>query len=203
VARVGGLIPYVVGGLGTILVILAVRYIVRRTNRRRHSRAYPASHSRASDRVLTVVDLIGERPDRSDDDIVQALVRDGVAKVDAELLVRFVPAAFTWVLLRKMGVSSFPCTFIVYDREQRPVELPIASEHYFTSALLIAYDVTTHGFSARISRAAFESVVSRSAEMAAANKALEAGEDLAGGTRGPPVLLGITAEEIAASRSAG
>ena len=93
-------------------------------------------------------------------------------KLDSELLVRFVPMAFTWMVLRKLGVSSFPSSFIVFDQRERPVELPIAREHYFASALVIADDVVNHGFSNRITRATFEAIIARSAEMDSANMAL-------------------------------
>lgn len=200
-----GVTPYLLGLLGAILVILVIyitdAYLVRRLlPLRRH--AYPASHSVASQRVLRVVEMIAAEPDRSDDQFVTALVQEGIAKVDAELMIRFVPTAFTWALLRKMGVSTFPSTFVVFDKKDRPVELPIANEHYFTSALLIATDVMAHGFTDRVSKPAFESIITRSAEMDAANKALAAHGDLSDATIGPPVLIGLAAEDLRAGRSA-
>jgi hypothetical protein len=195
--------PYILGLLLAILVIVVVRYLDRHLMHNRGRVPYPVNHSVAAERVLRVVDLIAAAPDQSDDELVAAMVQEGAAKVDAELLVRFLPIAFSWAVFAKMGVSSFPGTFVVFDQEERPVEMPIAGEHYFTAALLIARDVTTNGFSDRISRPTFESIIARSAEMNAANNALAAGRQLAGGVLAPPVLMGITAEDISASRSPG
>ncbi len=52
----------------------------------------------------------------------------------------------------------------------------------------------------------FQAVTLRSAEMNAVNGFFEAGNtvaDLAGASLGPPTLIGITAERIAASRRTG
>jgi hypothetical protein len=164
---------------------------------------YPPSHTEAFERVMRVIDLIAARPDISDEDAVTDLVRDGIGEVDAELLIRFVPCALSFALLKLMGLSNFPSTYQVQNSAGQWVELPLGAEHYFSAALGVGYDVTTRGYTERVSKAAFQTVTMRSAEMNAVNQYFESGgtrKGLAGSTLGPPSFLGVTAEQIAASR---
>jgi hypothetical protein len=83
------------------------------------------------------------------------------------------------------------------------VELPLAEEHYFTTALGVGYDVTTRGYTEQISKATFQAVTQRSAEMNAVNKFFHAGhtrKELMGSSITSPIHVGVTAEQIAASR---
>jgi hypothetical protein len=165
--------------------------------------SYPASHEEALERVMRVIDLIAARPDISDEEAVAALVRDGIGDVDADLLIRFVPCALSFALLKLMGLSKFPSTYQVRNSAGQWVELPLAAEHYFSAALWVGYDVTTRGYTQRVSKAAFQAVTLRSAEMNAVNQYFESGgtrEGLAGSTLGPPTFIGLTAEQIAAGR---
>ena len=45
------------------------------------------------------------------------------------------------------------------------MELPLSAEHYFSTALVVGYDVTTRGWTERVSKAGFQAVSMRSAEM--------------------------------------
>ena len=121
------------------------------------------------------VEILAERPDIDDGDAVTALVQHGVGEIDAELLVRFVPCALTFALLKLMGVKRFPSAFQVQGIDGRWVEMPLAAEHYFSAALGVGYEVTTHGYTERISKETFQSLISRSAEMNAVNQFFEAG----------------------------
>ena len=164
---------------------------------------YPASHDEALERVMRVIDLIAARPDISDEDVVAALVRDGVGEVDAELLIRFVPCGLSFALLKLMGMSTFPDTYQVQNSAGQWVELPLAAEHYFSAALGVGYAVTTRGYTGRVSKEAFQAVTLRSAEMNAVNQYFHSGgtrEGLADSTLGPPTFIGLTAEQIAAGR---
>lgn len=164
---------------------------------------YPVSHDLALQRVMQVIDLIGAHPDITDEDAIASLLRDGIGDVDAELLIRFVPCGLAFALLKLMGLNKFPSTYKVQDRSGHWVELPLAAENYFSVALSVGYDVTTEGYTERISKEKFQAVSMRSAEMKAVNKYFESGGTLekpAGGTLGPPTFIGIKAEQIAASR---
>ncbi len=165
--------------------------------------AFPASHELALDRVMRVIDLIAQHPEVADEDVVAALVASGVGDVDAELLIRFVPCGLSFALLKLLGLTKFPSTYQVKNAAGKWVELPLAAEHYFSTALGVGYDVTTQGYTERVSKAVFMAVTLRSAEMNAVNKYFESGgthEGLAESTLGPPTFIGLTAEQIAASR---
>jgi hypothetical protein len=164
---------------------------------------HPASHDEALDRVMRVIDLFGARPELSDEEAVAALVRDGVGEVDAELLVRFVPCGLSFALLKILGLTRFPSTYQVQNAAGLWVELPLAAEHYFSAALSVGYDVTTRGYTEWVSKAVFQAVTLRSAEMNVVNQYFESGgtrEGLAGSTLSPPTFIGLSAEQIAAGR---
>jgi hypothetical protein len=93
--------------------------------------------------------------------------------------------------------------YIVRTVSGRVVHMPLASEHYFTAALAWAEGLFAQEPADRpISLEAFHAVAGRSAEMDCVNNMLAShGPDGSrGATLGPPVLGGITAEEIASSR---
>jgi len=165
-------------------------------------RQYPPSHDLAMERVLLTVNHLRSDPEIDDEILANALQNQGVPRVDAELLVLFVPIAFTWAILKKMGVSSFPSTYLVANCNDQTVELPISREHYFSTALHLAHHTTEYGYTDAVTRDGFEAIIARSAEMNAANKALREGADIAGSTVGPPYILSVTAEAIAESRAA-
>ena len=131
---------------------------------------YPISHDDALEHVMRFIDLIAARPDISDEEAVAVLVRDGIGEVDAALLIRFVPCALSFALLKLMGLSKFPSTYQVQNSTGQWVELPLAAEHYFSAALGVGHDVTTRGYSERVTKVAFQAVTLRSAEMNAVNQ---------------------------------
>jgi hypothetical protein len=164
---------------------------------------HSASHNETLMRVVSVIDLIAARHDITDHEIIVALVESGVGELDAEVLVRFVPCAFAFALLKLMGLNSFPSTFRVYNAAGELVELPLALEHCFTAALSVGYEVITQGYTPRISKETFQAVTQRSAEMDAVNKYFEAGntlEELKGARIAAPILIGPTAEQLGARR---
>jgi hypothetical protein len=170
---------------------------------RRAATPYPPDHGLALARVLRVVDLITGRPDIRDDEVVTMLVGEGIGQMDARLLVLLVPCALSYPMLRGLGVSSFPSFYVVRARSGRVVHLPLAGEHYFTAALAWAEGLFAQDPADRpLSLDAWNAVAGRSAEMDCVNNMLASHglEALRGATISPPVLGGITAEEIAASR---
>jgi hypothetical protein len=154
-------------------------------------------------RVLRVVDLITSRPDIPDDEVVAALVGEGVGRVDAQLLVRLVPCALAYPMLRRLGVTKFPSFYVARSNSGRLVHLPLADEHYFSAALAWAEGLFAQAPADRpLSVDAWNAVAGRSAEMDCVNNMLAShGPDaLRGAAVSPTVLCGIMAEEIAASR---
>jgi hypothetical protein len=164
---------------------------------------YPPDHGLALARVMRVIDVIVGRPDIRDDEVVALLVGEGVGRVDAELLIRFVPSALSYPVLKRLGVTSGFSFYIVRSVKGRVVHMPLANEHYFMAALAWAEGVFAQEPATRqINLDQFHAVAGRSGEMECANKLLGShGPDgLRGATVGPAVLFGITADEIAASR---
>jgi hypothetical protein len=167
--------------------------------------AYPASHELAQERVMRVIDLIATCPRIADEDAVAAMVAEGIDEVDAELLIRFVPCGLSFALLKLMGISKFPSTYQVQNAAGQWVELPLAAEHYFTTALGIGYVITTQGYTERVNKEVFQAVTQRSAELNAVNQYFYSGgtnEELADAKLGSPTFIGISAEQIVASRKA-
>jgi hypothetical protein len=167
---------------------------------------YPPDHGLALARVLRVVDLVTGRPDIRDDEVEAALIGEGVGPVDARLLTLFVPCALSYPMLRQLGVTGFPSVYGVRKRSGRWAYLPLAGEHYFTAALAWAEGLFALPPADRpLTVEAWNAVASRSAEMDCVNNMLASHgpEALRGAVISPPMLGGLTAEEIAASRQAG
>ncbi len=164
---------------------------------------YPASPEESRQRVMRFIDLVAAQPDITDEDAIAVLMQDGVGDVDAELLIRFVPCGLSFALLKLMGLDKFPNTYQVKNSAGQWVEFPLAAEHYFAVALSIGYEVTTRGYTERITKKTFQAVTLRSAEMDAVNRFFASGgKRLAGGILSPPTFFGgLTAEQIAASRA--
>ena len=152
---------------------------------------------------MRVIDLLGAQPQMSDEDAMAALVQGGVGAADAFLLIRLVPCGLAFALLKRMGLTKFPSTYAVVNAAGEWVQLPLATEHYFSAALDVGYDVTTRGFTKRVSKEVFQTVAMRSAEMDVVNKYFESGgtrEGLARSALSPPTFIGLTAEQIDAGR---
>jgi hypothetical protein len=167
---------------------------------------YPPDHGLALARALRVVDLITGRPDIRDAEVEAALVGEGVGRVDARLLTLLVPSALSYPMLRQLGVTGFPGVYGVRKRSGRVVYLPLAGEHYFTAALAWAEGLFALPPADRpLGVEAWNAVAGRSAEMGCVNDTLAAHgpEALRGAALSPPVLSGLTAEEIAAGRQGG
>lgn len=167
--------------------------------------SYPPDHAIALARALCVFDIIAARPDIPDEEVIARLADEGIDPVDAELLVRFVPCAMSYPVLKRMGATSLPSHCIVRRRSGGIVHLPLEAEHYFTAALAWAEWLFTMDPAARpVSLEAFSAVTARSPALNAANQLLESdGPDaLRGALFGPLALSGLTAEQIESSREA-
>jgi hypothetical protein len=93
-----------------------------------------------------------------------------------------------------MGLQSFPSYYVALDKLGKEAKLPIATEHYFTAALELAWEALEHGWTPVLTRERFESLVNRSAELGAANRLLNSGKALADAKLLPLRLFRISAE---------
>jgi len=116
----------------------------------------------------------------------------------AEKLCVFCPSAFSWATLMLMGLRTFPNVYVANDRHGRKVEIPLSTEHMFTTALAVANDTLEKGWTTDLPRPAFEAVTARSAEMSAANQLLTAGLEVSDATLAPLRVLRFTAEQAGA-----
>ncbi len=162
---------------------------------------YPSSHEVALERVLSTVRHWHENREIDDEELAEFLQAQGIPKVDAKLLVLYVPMAFAWAICRKMGVSQFPNYLVLADRDGNPVEMPVSREHYFLAALQVGLDVTENGFTEEITREGFEAILIKSADFDALNNALMDGKSIQGSRLDPPIILGVTSEEVTESRA--
>jgi len=157
-------------------------------------------------RALRVVDLLTRRPEMRDDELEAALTGEGVGPVDAQLLTLFVPIALSYPMLRQLGVTGLASVYGVRRRSGRWVYRPLAGEHYFTAALTWAEGLFALAPADRsLTVEAWNTVAGRSAEMDCVNNMMTSHgpEGLRGAVVSPPMLTGLTAEEIAASRQSG
>jgi hypothetical protein len=152
-------------------------------------------HESAMQAVRETTRIMASARDASEDDIVNRLTAMGYSTSSAEKLNVFVPSAFAWALLRRMGVESFPSHYVALDADGSEVNVPVAREHYFTAALKLAFETLESGWSEDLSREKFEAVTARSADMDAANKALNAGVSIAGAALQPLRVFRFSAEE--------
>ncbi|MGC5702684.1 hypothetical protein J4P02_21000 [Pseudomonas sp. NFXW11] len=155
-------------------------------------------HASAHQGVLDTLELMAGDPEASEDQIVEWLQERGYSAIAAEKLNAFVPTALAWIVLKRLGVKHLPNHFIALDEAGEEVRIPVAGQHYFTAALTLAYNTFENGWSKVLPRQTYEIVAGRSAEMAAANQALYAGESLQGTTLGASHLLRMTASEVLA-----
>jgi hypothetical protein len=151
-----------------------------------------AEHRLAVVAAVKTAQLIAQYPDASDEELIAKIKALGVSEVEAYKLCFFIPSAFTWALLKKMGLTSFPSTYIVEEVNGEETELPIAGEHYFTAALSIAVETVENGWSEEMPRTCFEKVIGRSPEMGALNKFLAAGHALSDAKLLPLRLYGMS-----------
>lgn len=119
----------------------------------------------------------------------------------AKKLYAFLPMAFGWALLKRMGVSSLPGTFILLDKNGNDVEFKVSDQSIFMGALSIAYKVFEYGYTAVLTKEVVTELINNSVEVIAANKALNAGEDIKGSDLHPSKILSIAAEELSLENS--
>ncbi len=159
----------------------------------------PSLNQAALGQVMQVVDLIANRPDINDDEIINSLVFVGVHSLNARLLTAFVPCALSFSFLSLLGLQRIPSTYFARDVKGAWIEFPLAEEPLFVTALHVGFDVTKKGYSDQITKTTFQAVTSRSAEMDCLNNLLNSGgsiAELAGAIFEPPKLYDVFAEDL-------
>ena len=111
-------------------------------------------------------------------DVIAALVTHGITPADARKLYVYVQSAFSWAVLKNMGVEKFGVDFQIRANDGTTFHVPVAGQQLFTTALALGIKLLQQGYTEEITVSVFEAVVSQSAEVAAANKALNDGTDI-------------------------
>ncbi|MBV6289408.1 hypothetical protein [Pseudomonas aegrilactucae] len=155
---------------------------------------HETEHACALAGVMDALPLLAD--DLDEDDVAAALQQQGYSRRDAEKLTMFVPSAFSWVVLKRLGLESLPSHFTAYDQDDNAVRIPVAGQHYFTAALTLAYNTFENGWSTAVPRHTFECVAGRSSEMNAANKVLDKEGSLEGAEINTVELFRLSAEEL-------
>lgn len=155
---------------------------------------HETDHACALAGVMDALPLLAD--DLDEDDVAAALQQQGYSRRDAEKLTMFVPSAFSWVVLKRLGLKSLPNHFTAYDEDDNAVKIPVAGQHYFTAALTLAYDTFENGWSTAVPRHTFECVAGRSSEMNAANKVLDKEGSLERAEINTVELFRLSAEEL-------
>ena len=156
----------------------------------------PIDHSSATRGVVDAISAMARNASISEDDLVELLQEKGYSRIDAEKLNAFVPSAFSWPVIKKLGLENLPSHFVAVSKDGAEVQIDISSQHYFTAALTLAISTLENGWSSTVPRKTYEIVAGRSAEMNATNKVLDEGGSLEGATLSPLVLKRLSAEDL-------
>ncbi|UTY59839.1 hypothetical protein [Massilia sp. erpn] len=122
--------------------------------------------------------------EHEDGELVKMLVGHGLPLESAERLVAFLPIAFGRRVIRQLGAVKFSDSFSIRDKVGL---FQLSEEPIYRMAVEVAESISDYP---GVSREAFSAVALRSAELSAANKALNAEESIDGAEFGPVVFWG-------------
>jgi hypothetical protein len=138
------------------------------------------------DTILRNVDVFLDAPDQNDQQLVAILLKKGVQIETAERFVAFLPIAFGRAVLERMGAVKFSDTFVVKETGK---QYRLTDEAIFNEAQALANESFQTGV---MSKDMFSAVAMRSAELRAANNALNQGTKIDGAPFSPVVIWGYT-----------
>ena len=95
------------------------------------------THTEARNASLAVVNIVARSPKISELELVAALEGEGFSHLHAEKLCVFVPSAFAWALLKRMGLQSFPNHYLALDSFGKEVQL-VATDKLLRSGKSLA-----------------------------------------------------------------
>ena len=114
---------------------------------------------------LRAVHVIARAELATENDVVDALILEGVDRITAEKLLALVPLAFGRVLMSKAGITRFPPLFNLRMKDGSYATRPIAKKRIYQPALAIGRDIVVNG-----PRRLLEAAALSSAEVQALNK---------------------------------
>ncbi len=128
--------------------------------------------------LVTRTAQLFEENNSNEADIIADLVAYGLSPADSRKLYLFVQSAFSWAVLKNMGVEKFGVDFQIRANDGSTFHVPVAGQQLFTTALALGISLLQKGYTEEITVSVFEAVVAKSAEVVAANKALSEGADI-------------------------
>lgn len=146
--------------------------------------------------AATAAQIIYANRNEIEDSIISVLAKEFNNNLTARILYYFLPITFGWALLKKMGVENFPSTFNLLDKHNNEVEFRVSEQNLFMGSLTLAFKTIEYGYTDKISKAVVAELIHRSAEVNAANKALNSGAEIKGASLGPTLIHSIKAEEL-------
>jgi len=115
--------------------------------------------------LVTKTAQLFEEHNSSEADIVAALEGYGLSHANARKLYLYVQSAFSWAVLKNMGVEKFGSDFQIRANDGTTFHVPVAGQQLFTTALALGISSLQHGYTEDIPVSVFEAVVAQSAEV--------------------------------------
>ena len=128
--------------------------------------------------LVTKTAQLFEEKQSNEAEIIAELVGYGIEPADARKLYLYVQSAFSWAVLKNMGVEKFGVDFQIRANDGTTFHVPVAGQQLFTTALALGISLLQQGYTEELTVSVFESVVAQSEEVVAANKALNDGVDI-------------------------
>jgi hypothetical protein len=128
--------------------------------------------------------------------IISTLARELGDNLTARMIYYFLPITFGWALLKKMGVEKFPSTFKLLDKKNNEVEFNVSEQNMFMGSLTLAFNTFEYGYTEKVTQEVVTELINRSAEVDAANRALNAGSEIKGASLQSTLIHSIRAEEL-------
>ena len=119
-----------------------------------------------------------------DGDLVRIVEQKGYKTVDAERYVAFMPIAFGRVVINRIGKVSFSSLYKIKENSR---VYSLEKEPIFCMATDLAIKCYEQGI---VDKEVFSAIATRSAELNAVDKALNAGDDINGAEFAPIFLFG-------------
>jgi hypothetical protein len=134
---------------------------------------------------LIALSAIFCRAENSDEaELISKLVQGGLGEDEAERVVAFLPIAFGRVVISQVGEVRFSRTYMTEDTGR---EFELDAEPIYCLALEVAKESYASGI---LGRERFSEIATRSAELQAVNKALNAGVKVDGSETHPVLFFG-------------
>lgn len=138
---------------------------------------------------MNIEDLINNAavfqiPSSDDKELIEAVEKNGFETEEAERYVALMPVAFGRVVINQIAKITFSTK---YKTDQWSDEFNLTDEPIFMLASELAEKCYKEGV---LEKELFSDIATRSAELSAVNKALNAEEDLNGGKFAPVLLFG-------------